>query len=67
MIEIVRYRYRSPNGKTSEEHLTLAEAAEKYPAWQPWPFSKRVERIPEPGDPVVAMPPSPHPFVGNRD
>lgn len=51
MIEIVRYRFRAPNGKTSEEHMTVTEAAEKYPGWQPWPFTKMVERIPEPGDP----------------
>lgn len=63
MIEIKRYCFRAPNGKTTEEHLTLEEGAAKYPGWKPWLWSLRVERIAEPTDPVAPMPPSLHAFI----
>ena len=56
MIEIKRYRFRAANGKTTDEHLTIEEGEAKYPGWKPWLWSLRVERIPEPTDPVVPMP-----------
>lgn len=66
MREIVRYRFRGPHGKTSPEHLTLEEGAAQYPGWEPWTFSKKVERIPEPGDPVAPIGPSLHTFIAQK-
>ena len=66
MIEIVRYRFRAPDGKTSPEHLTLEEGAAKYPGWKPWDFTMKVERIREAGDIEDPMPPSLHSFAARK-